>query len=250
MNQYLSLRGEAIVQTAERLESRVRERFRSSSLAEIADDLVTLSQRTRSLSRELSRPWWPVRTTCLLGMVVLAGAVVGAVTTLDLSLSSPDFGQGLQIVESAVNDAVFIGVGAWFFLSLESRLKRRRALGFLHQLRAIAHIIDMHQLTKDPERTTNPRLGTASSPTKHMTPFLLTRYLDYCAEMLALVGKLSALVAQGSDDPVLLGAVNDVESLTSGLSRKIWQKIDVVGRMNGRKLNRRQAAPATPLGAE
>ena len=30
-------------------------------------------------------------------------------------------------------------------------------------------------------------------------------------------------------DPVVLEAVNDIESLTSDLSRKIWQKITVLG---------------------
>jgi hypothetical protein len=53
----------------------------------------------------------------------------------------------------------------------------------------------------------------------------LTRYLDYCSELLSLVGKLAALYAQSTSDPVVLQAVNDIEQLTNGLARKIWQKI-------------------------
>jgi hypothetical protein len=46
--------------------------------------------------------------------------------------------------------------------------------------------------------------------------------------MLSLIGKLAALYVQKFDDPVALAAVNEVEELTTGLSRKIWQKIMVL----------------------
>jgi hypothetical protein len=58
-----------------------------------------------------------------------------------------------------------------------------------------------------------------------MTRFELARYLDYCSELLSLTSKLAALHAQYLNDPVVLGAVNDVESLAGQLSGKIWQKI-------------------------
>jgi len=46
--------------------------------------------------------------------------------------------------------------------------------------------------------------------------------------MLSLIGKLGALYVQKFNDPVALAAVNDVEQLTTGLSRKIWQKIMIL----------------------
>jgi hypothetical protein len=52
--------------------------------------------------------------------------------------------------------------------------------------------------------------------------------------MLSLVGKVAALYVQDLDDPVVLGAVNDVENLTTGLSRKIWQKIMIIYRFKQR----------------
>ena len=54
------------------------------------------------------------------------------------------------------------------------------------------------------------------------------KYLDYCSEMLSLIGKLAALYVQKFDDPVALAAVNEVEDLTTSLSRKIWQKIMII----------------------
>ena len=58
-----------------------------------------------------------------------------------------------------------------------------------------------------------------------MTAFELSRYLDYCAEMLSLTGKVAALYVQDFDDGVAIASVNEVEDLTSGLSTKIWQKL-------------------------
>ena len=61
-----------------------------------------------------------------------------------------------------------------------------------------------------------------------MTTFELSRYLDYCAEMLSLTGKVAALYVQEFDDAVAVAAVNDVEQLTTGMSRKIWQKLMIL----------------------
>ena len=115
---------------------------------------------------------------------------------------------------------VLVGAAIFFLATLESRIKRRRALRALRELRSIAHIIDMHQLTKDPERT---------QPTeREMTAADLARYLDYCSEMLSLTGKVAALYVQNFEDGVALQAVNEIEDLTTGLSRKIWQKLTIV----------------------
>ena len=86
----------------------------------------------------------------------------------------------------------------------------------------------MHQLTKDPERLRVRGQDTASSPKRTLSTPELVRYLDYCSEMLSLIGKLAALYVQKFDDPVALAAVNEVEELTTSLSRKIWQKIMIL----------------------
>ncbi len=64
-----------------------------------------------------------------------------------------------------------------------------------------------------------------------MTPFELGRYLDYCSEILSLVGKVSTLHVADSDDSVVLDAVDQIERLTTGLSQKVWQKIRVLDRL-------------------
>ena len=117
-----------------------------------------------------------------------------------------------------------------FLFTLEIRLKRNRALKHLHELRSLVHIVDMHQLTKDPESILNRGPRTASSPKRTMTRFELSRYLDYCSEMSSIIGKVAALYVQDYDDPIVLSAVDQIEDLTTSLSRKTWQKIMINNR--------------------
>ena len=105
------------------------------------------------------------------------------------------------------------------------------SLKALHELRSMAHIIDMHQLTKDPERITGPRAEGETTAKRPLSPADLIRYLDYCSDLLALLSKIAALYVQNFEDPVTLSAVNEVENLTNGLSRKIWQKIMIFDRI-------------------
>jgi hypothetical protein len=108
------------------------------------------------------------------------------------------------------------------------RLQRGHTLELLHRLRSLAHIIDMHQLTKDPERLKPGFRQTAVSPDPGLDRGQLEHYLDYCSELLSLVGKAAALCAEESRDAVVLETVSRIEELTNGMSRKIWQKISVL----------------------
>ncbi|MGD8866586.1 MAG: hypothetical protein PVI01_03135 [Gemmatimonadales bacterium] len=56
----------------------------------------------------------------------------------------------------------------FFLFTLEGRIKRRRALHFLRELRALAHIIDLHQLTTDPDRVIGSAADTRSSPRREL----------------------------------------------------------------------------------
>ena len=49
--------------------------------------------------------------------------------------------------------------------------------------------------------------------------------------MVSLSSKLAALFVQHFHDPVVLAAVNEIESLASGFSNKVWQKITLLERI-------------------
>jgi uncharacterized membrane protein YccC len=135
-----------------------------------------------------------------------------------------------QTMDGVISCLAAIGAASLFVFSWELRLKRRQALNALHELRSMAHIVDMHQLTKDPERMLHGGPATPSSPKRTMTPFELGRYLDYSSEMLSMISKTAAIYVQEFPDTVALDAVNEITSLTNGLSRNIWQKIMLLDR--------------------
>ncbi len=134
----------------------------------------------------------------------------------------------LSLAESAVNDMIFAAIAIWFLFTVPERLRRAESLKLLHELRSLAHIIDMHQLNKDPERLRSSFTPTPASPAMDLSFEELEHYLDYCSELLSLVGKTAALCAEESRDAIVLDTVSTIEALTIGMSRKIWQKISIL----------------------
>ena len=66
-----------------------------------------------------------------------------------------------------------------------------------------------------------------------MTRSEMAQYLDYCTEMLSLVGKTAALFAEDTTDGDVLDAVEGIETLTSDMARKVWQKIAIIQEQAG-----------------
>jgi hypothetical protein len=218
-----------IVATVLRLSQRIRERFPAASLALVSDDLLSVARDHARRSRAIRRPDYLLRMLSVLLVAAALGVLVFAVLAVHPQLGDHWMVSDLvQTLEAGLAGLVFLSASVMFLLTLEHRLKRRRCLEAIHEMRAMAHIVDMHQLTKDPDRALNTGNDTPTSPRRELAPFELARYLDYCSEMLSLIGKVAALYVQGFPDPVALQAVDDVEDLTTSLSRKIWQKIMIL----------------------
>ena len=221
---YRQLDPQEIVATVRELHGRIETRFPGSGLGKIASELLQVAQENVTRTHWIQKPNLALR--CVAAGLSLA--IIALLTGMLLHIRQfkfDDYTNFIQSLEASISSVVFIGAAILFFMSWENRIKRSRALKAIHELRALAHIIDMHQLTKHPESCFAQR---PSPPKRELTPFELNRYLDYCSEALALISKIAALYVQGFQDTVLLDAVDDVEDLTAGLSRKIWQKITVL----------------------
>jgi hypothetical protein len=221
---YNSLDPVRIVETLERLGARVNQRFPDSGLCRVAAELIRTARHTSARAAQIAAHNWPLRIS--VGIVILAGlwALVSALQFFHFDDVETNISL-LQSLDAAVNLLILFGGATWFLIGLDDRLKRQRALDQLHTLRSIAHVVDMHQLTKDPHTQSDPASLSGEN---------LTRYLDYCAEMLALIAKLAALYADRMRDSVVIDAVTEIENLTTGLSRKIWQKITLIGTLDER----------------
>jgi hypothetical protein len=234
--------------TAERLWRRINERFPDSGLSRVASELLTVSQGTTARIDALRRPRWGLRIGIGLLILVMVAVAVVTLSRMNLPVSFNALSELVQVLDAAINDVVFMGIAIAFLVTIESRIRRRRALKALHELRSLVHIVDMHQLTKDPDTVVRERKVTPSSPTRALTPFELGRYLDYCSELLSVTSKVAALYAQQLEDPVILDAVNEVESLTVGLSAKIWQKLVILGNpARGQPISYATPEPQAPL---
>jgi hypothetical protein len=210
---------------------RIEERFPGSGLLRVGRELDRIAKQARERSAAIGRPILGLRAAVALLIVMIAVLLAATVVSLRRPREPLEAFQFIQVMEAGINDVVLVGAGIFFLVTLETRIKRRRALGALRELRAIAHIIDMHQLTKDPEWVSRGGAQTGVLPARTMTRFQVSRYLDYCSEMLSITGKIAALYIQDFDDAVALAGVNEVESLTTGLSRKIWQKLMIIHSM-------------------
>ena len=237
LERFTELRAKPILDTIKRLQHRIEERFPESGLSKVCKEFHLVAIRSEVLVKNLASPIWPVRIVAILAAFLLLGLVTYALYQLVTTFHFDAAGMKnlLQTAESVMNELIFLGLALFFLIGLESRIKRSSSLKALHHLRSIAHIVDMHQLTKDPTHQVVKISQTESSPPRVLTRPELTRYLDYCSEILSLNAKIAALFAQNVDDPVVLNAVNDLELLSQGLSAKIWQKIMILDLTDGQK---------------
>jgi hypothetical protein len=228
---YTVLEPDKMISSLELLSRRIYERFPESGLYQVSRQLLTFGQNAQEDAKWIARPILPLRIGTTILVILLSMAVLW---TLQSVARTEDIREILRVenfiplLEAGINDVILIGAGIFFLVSAETRIKRRRVLNSLHKLRVFAHIIDMHQLHKDPERILNRGELAPSTPKLDMTPFELSRYLDYCSELLSFTGIIAGFYAQNSEDAVLVDAVSDIETLTNGISRKIWQKLMIL----------------------
>jgi hypothetical protein len=126
-----------------------------------------------------------------------------------------DLADVVQGIEAALSCAVFLGAATLFLVTIEMRVKRRRALRALNE-------------GADPVDFTPARV--AEGERARMRPDDLTRALVYCGELLALTSKIAALYAHDFDDPVVLSGVDGLQRLLDGLSQRISYKASLAVR--------------------
>jgi hypothetical protein len=233
-----TFREDRLVETAERLSQRITERFPQSGLAEVAVAVVEVTRESVVRAEKISRPnLWLRAGLVLIGLLAIAGLVteLWAEGGERAAKRLEDF---LRNTQGAV---VVLGGAALFLITLEVRLKRRRALQAVHELRGMAHIIDMHQLAKEPDR-----MGPSGA--HGYPPFsadAMIRYLNFCTELLALVSKVGQLYVQDFFDAPSQAAVDQLENMVTALSGKIWQKIMILDRIRTASADPGACEPAT-----
>jgi hypothetical protein len=216
------LRPEKLIETAEHLAVKVSTRFPSAGLGQVACVVTAITQEAAATAEKIRQPNWWLRA----GLIALAAMVTGGAIALAIELRHTEnpltrMTEFVKLTSGALAYLIALGIFLW---TLETRFKRKKAVRAIHELRGLAHIIDMHQLTKDPE--SKPEPGATVLTLEDMW-----QYLHYCTELLAIITKLGQLYVQDFPDGTTLATVDQLENLGTGLSQKIWQKIMILERL-------------------
>jgi hypothetical protein len=214
--------------TIEKLGLRIHDRFPASGLIGICRTLHDIAVQVDATVAWISRPNYLLRAVVYSLIAVLGAVILGSIAWVRIEAEGFGLKDLVQTSEAALNEAILIGAGIFFLITLENRRKRKRVIGAISTLKCLAHVIDAHQLTKDPDGVSQLALPTAHSPRRALSEYELGRYLDYCAELLSLTSKVGFLYVQRFNDTAANGAANELELLTSGISNKVWQKIIVL----------------------
>lgn len=235
---YRTLDPDRIIATLVTLHERITARFPGSGLARVCAELVEVARETEANINRTSRPnvWLRLGSFALLVVGALLLSRVGVI--IEFKRENENLSGILQGIDAGFNILLVMGGGLLYLSTLETRWKRHQAMEHLHELRSIVHVIDMHQLPKDPssDRPATVAVGENGAPQRPLTAFELMRYLDYCSEMLSLTGKVAALHAQATKDAAVIAAASDIGQITANLSGKIWQKISLVQAREGRNM--------------
>jgi len=182
---------------------------------------------TEKVSAKIGKPIWSLRiSSCLLSLLFIL-SLLTLVFYYEAETSTSIYAL-VQTLDAGGNLLLLIGLSILFLWSIEQRVRRKRAISAINKLRDLAHIVDMKQLTKDPDGVARVTYPTPHSPRRNLDTFSLGRYLDYCSEMLSLISKLGYLYITDFHDPEATRAANELENLCTGLCRKIWQKIMIL----------------------
>ena len=206
-----------LISTSNTLAGWIDRGFNHAHLSVVAANVQRLTQEAVVTAERIRRPIWPLRVGIWgLCLVFVAGAVQ--------QLVSHRLDEVLHFLDETKEAALYLGGFLLGFITLEVRLKRRRAIKAVNELRAVAHIVDMHQLAKD------QAIGEFREQT---TPEKMESYLHACIALLALLSKIGQLYVEHFPDTVATQAVNEFEMIATGLSNKIWMKILSLQRPEG-----------------
>lgn len=163
--------------TAQALCARIAQRFPGSGLSKVSAELTLITSEAKERAAWLARPNRGLRAgSIFLGVLLAAMPVVTVyyygLPKIGTASSLADFAQG---IDAGVQEVILLAGAIYFLGTFERRLKRTRALKALHELRSLAHIIDMHQLLKDPKIFAGEWQPTSASPERtEFTPFFLS----------------------------------------------------------------------------
>ena len=185
-------------------------------------ELLSIAQTTENRIKEATRPIYSIR---VFSTLAIGASFVGLWLILKHINTRWEFGTITEIFESAdacFNLVVLLAGLLWFLFTLEARIKRKRVLGYISELREFAHLIDVTQLYYTPDLYESDPDSNRSSLKLDYT------YLFLCTQMLAVISNLAPLYTKSASSDSIWRAASDVETLSNDIATKLVFKTDVV----------------------
>ncbi len=150
MKSGIVLEFDRIVRTIERLEKRISDRFPDSDLRKVVHQFLKIAGESNKNIEWISKPNMSIRFFSYFVIILGVAAIIYSFTIIDFTIQNKTLSNIVALSESLFNEMILIGAAIFFMITIKTRMKRRRTAELLNKLRVIAHVIDMHQLTKDP----------------------------------------------------------------------------------------------------
>ena len=216
-----------IVETAKNLADDINARLPGSSLAGLAVELTKVAVATRTRGRHARRPILAIRAFSALAISL---ALVGLWYLAWHLHARWEFGSTIGELFGAItagfNLLVLLAGALWFCVTLEARIKRKEALGFIEELREFVHVIDVTQLYYTPD------LYRSCHGARSGNPAIDETYLLYCTQMLAVISNLAPLYTRGATGDSILRAASEVQMLAMAIATKHLAKAEAARRIS------------------
>jgi len=218
----IKLHGDSIIETMSSIKNKIITTYPNSNLNKVSKNLLHLSEDIVEKSDRPDHKNTILKITSLFLAVCILSILIYFLKGLILKFPK-DFITFVSLLEASLASSVFIGATIFYLNNIETKYKRKKALDIIDKLRSLSHIIDMHQLNKDPS---DFLIVNSYKKVSHnySTKESLSKYYDFCSELLSMINKLAAYYIQNLDDHEVREAVDQIEILTTNLSQKIWQK--------------------------
>jgi hypothetical protein len=215
-----------IVHTAKNLADDINTRLPGSSLAGLAADLAKVAVATLTRERQARRPILAIRAVSALAIGLALVGLWYLARHLHARWEFGTIGDLFGALTAGFNLLVLLAGALWFCVTLEARLKRKEALGYIQELREFAHVIDVTQLYYTPDLY---RSRHGASPGKTAID---ETYLLYCTQMLGVISNLAPLYSRGATGDSILRAASEVQMLAMAIATKHLAKAEAARRMS------------------
>jgi hypothetical protein len=215
-----------IIETAKNLADEINVRLPGTNLAVLAGALAALAVATEERGRQARRPFLAIRALSGLAIGVVFVGLWFLARHIHARWEFGTMNNVFDAINTGFNLLVLLAGALWFLVTIEARIKRKEALGFIEELREFAHVIDVTQLYYTPD------LYRSRNGARPCNPAIDETYLLYCTQMLGVISNLAPLYTRGATGDSILRAASEVQMLAMAIITKHLAKAEAARRMN------------------